>query len=163
MNIGERIKFCRERAKLTQDELGKRVGVTGVAIMRYEKETRQPSVSQLLNIASALNTSLTELLGFDYGEGALFSVELSPELIQVLGFPDDVNKLTTSNPELMLKIVTEFVKQSPGKARLNLAFDSLNDDGQKKAIERVEELTEVSKYRNQATNTTTGEKPSEAL
>lgn len=163
MNIGERIKFCRECAKLTQDELGKRVGVTGVAIMRYEKGTRQPSISQLLSIASALDTSLTELLGPEYGEGALFSVELSPELIQALGFPSDVNKLTTSNPELMLKIVTEFVGQSPAKVRLNLAFDSLNDAGQKKAIERVEELTEVPKYQQQSnpTDTIPEEKPPE--
>lgn len=33
--------------------------------------------------------------------------------------------------------------------RLLLAFDILNDLGQQKAIERVEELTEIAKYREQ--------------
>ena len=39
---GERLKAAREAAGLTQEELGQRVGVTGVTIMRYEKNQRQP-------------------------------------------------------------------------------------------------------------------------
>lgn len=60
--IGDRIKICREREKMTQEELGKRVGVTGVAIMRYEKGTRQPRPEQLQRIAAALNVSAGFLL-----------------------------------------------------------------------------------------------------
>jgi len=37
-----RIKIARMRKGLTQDQLGKLVGVSGVAIMRYEKNQRQP-------------------------------------------------------------------------------------------------------------------------
>lgn len=42
MGIGRRLKEARERLGLTQEELGRRVGVTGSAITNYEKETSHP-------------------------------------------------------------------------------------------------------------------------
>ena len=36
---------------------------------------------------------------------------------------------------------------TPAKQRLLTAFDQLNDEGQSKAVERVEELTEIPKYK----------------
>jgi len=38
---------------------------------------------------------------------------------------------------------------TPAKQRLLTAFDQLNDEGQCKAVERVEELTEIPKYRKE--------------
>lgn len=51
---GERIKKAREAAKMTQEELGAKIGVTGVTIMRYEKNQREPRFEQLLEISYAL-------------------------------------------------------------------------------------------------------------
>lgn len=62
MTIGERIQNARKKSGLTQEELGERVGVTGVAIMRYEKGARQPRLEQLRQIALALGTSVSELV-----------------------------------------------------------------------------------------------------
>lgn len=59
---GERLKAAREAAGLTQEELGQRVGVTGVTIMRYEKNQRQPRLEQLRRIALALNMAVSELV-----------------------------------------------------------------------------------------------------
>ncbi len=59
---GERLKAAREAAGLTQEELGQRVGVTGVTIMRYEKNQRQPRLEQLRRIALALNMTVSELV-----------------------------------------------------------------------------------------------------
>lgn len=141
------IREARKAAGITQEDLAHSVGINRATLSKYESGVIEPSISQLLSIASALNTSLTELLGFEYGDGVLFTVDLSPELVQALGFPSNVKKLTTSNPELMLKIVTEFARQSPERAKLNLAFDSLNQLGQCEAVKRVEELTEIPRYR----------------
>lgn len=140
------LRKLRKAAGITQTELAKAIGVTHATLSRYENGTIEPPISQLLNIASVLNTSLQELLGLEYGDGAMFSVKLSPDLVEALGFPSDVNTLTTSNPELMLKIVTEFSRQSQEKVRLNMAFDSLNSGGQHEAVKRVEELTEIPRY-----------------
>lgn len=140
------LRKLRKAAGITQAELAKAIGITHATLSRYENGTIEPPISQLLNIASVLNTSLQELLGLEYGEGALFSVKLSPELVEALNFPSGVNTLTTTNPDLMQKIVAEFSRQSVEKVRLNIAFDSLNSDGQQKAVERVEELTEIPRY-----------------
>lgn len=62
MNIGARIKEARENAKMTQTELGNKIGVSGVAIMRYEKNQRQPRLDQLQQIADALEVPFYSLL-----------------------------------------------------------------------------------------------------
>ena len=42
MGIGKRIKEAREHLGLTQEELGRKIGVTGSAITNYEKEVSHP-------------------------------------------------------------------------------------------------------------------------
>ena len=61
MTIGERIKAAREKAGLTQVQLGEKVGVSGVAIMRYENGTREPRYDRLKRISDALGISIYEL------------------------------------------------------------------------------------------------------
>ena len=61
--IGERIKAIRELRELTQEMLGSAIGVTGVAIMRYEKGLRRPSVEQLVGISKFLNVPICYFTG----------------------------------------------------------------------------------------------------
>lgn len=62
MTTGQHIKAARERAGITQVELGDKIGVSGVAIMRYEKDTRQPRLETLQRIAAALGVPVQELV-----------------------------------------------------------------------------------------------------
>lgn len=55
MGIGKRLREARERAGLTQEELGKLVGVTGSAITNYEKETSHPKEPVMYALFDALN------------------------------------------------------------------------------------------------------------
>ena len=55
MGIGRRLKEARERAGLTQEELGKLIGVTGSAITNYEKETSHPKEPVMYALFEALN------------------------------------------------------------------------------------------------------------
>lgn len=64
-NFGDLIKREREAAGLTQEQLGEKIGVTGVTIMRYEKNQREPRLEQLDKIAEALGVSLSRLMGID--------------------------------------------------------------------------------------------------
>lgn len=143
------IRQARKAAGITQEELAHILGINRATLSKYESGVIEPSISQLLSIASALNTSLPELLGFKYGNEVLFTVEMSPELVQALGLPEYANQLATSNPELMMRIVSEFSRQSPEKIQLNTAFERLNDDGQHEAVKRVEELGEIPRYQAQ--------------
>lgn len=54
-NLGQTIKQARTMAKLTQDELSERVGVTGRYIMALENECKQPSFEVLCKLIHTLN------------------------------------------------------------------------------------------------------------
>lgn len=54
MGIGKRIKEARERANLTQEALGRLVGVTGSSITNYEKETSHPKEPVLYALIKVL-------------------------------------------------------------------------------------------------------------
>ncbi len=60
--IGERIKSIRKAQGLSQNELGALVGVSGTAIMRYEKGEREPKIQLFRDIAKALRVSEGYLL-----------------------------------------------------------------------------------------------------
>lgn len=112
MTTGQLIKAAREKAGLTQAELGKKIGVTGVAIMRYEKDLRQPRLEQIQAIACALSVDPYSLYSFDQSSDAL-------------------------------------LERINARERICTALDKLNDAGMEKAAERVEELTEIPRYRLQ--------------
>lgn len=54
MGIGRRLKEARERAGLTQEGLGRLVGVTGSSITNYEKETSHPKEPVMYALINAL-------------------------------------------------------------------------------------------------------------
>lgn len=118
-SIGERIKKARESAGMTQEQLGELLGVTGVSVMRYEKGTRQPSINQRLLLAEIFRTPILYFIDQDIYE----EIEIESEALNE----------------------TESIYQN----RLISAFELLNDNGKQKALERVEELSEIPKYQRQ--------------
>lgn len=61
-NLGKRIALLRERGGLSQTELALECEKDRQSIHRLEKGGVNPSVYYLLQIANALNVSLSELL-----------------------------------------------------------------------------------------------------
>lgn len=118
-NFGDLIKREREAAGLTQEQLGEKIGVTGVTIMRYEKNQREPRLEQLRKIAVALDVTVSDFVDGDYWET----------------LPDSEKQAAFSD--------------NPQKELLLTAFGQLNSEGQNKAVERVEELTEIPKYKKE--------------
>ena len=72
MNIGERIKYLRLLADMSQEELGNRIGVQRAAINKYEKGgvTNIP-ITTIEKIAKVFDVSPTYLVGWD-------NVEINP-------------------------------------------------------------------------------------
>ncbi|MFJ2719348.1 helix-turn-helix domain-containing protein [Streptomyces sp. NPDC087437] len=60
--IGERIRLARTEAKMSQVELGERVGRDHKTIHRYETAQRVPTLFDLLLIANALGKRPSELI-----------------------------------------------------------------------------------------------------
>lgn len=166
MTTGQLIKEARERAGLTQDELGKKIGVTGVAVMRYEKGQRQPRIEQLRAIAAALGVPIAQLLPPDNywedadGNGHTEPMEppkkAHPKAPVFKYGPVSSHAMLTIHPDenteegrRFIEAEKELVKialSTTPKDRIDAALDRLNDEGQEKAAERVEELTEIPKY-----------------
>lgn len=118
MTTGQLIKAARKKAGMTQAQLAEKAGVAAITIQQYELGKRQPRLAQLQAIASALGVPVQELIS-DWE--AVDKEEFKDVFIYGKG-------LTTP------------------KDRIDAALDQLNDEGQEKAAERVEELTEIPKY-----------------
>lgn len=64
--VGDRIRTQRTMLGLSQDELGRAIGVSFQQVQKYENGSNQISLSRLVKIAAALQTSIAHLIsGFD--------------------------------------------------------------------------------------------------
>lgn len=115
-SLGEAIRFARLKREMTQEDLAALLNTTKSAISKYELGKREPNLVQLSKIAVALGITVSDLVDGDYWS-------------------------TLSDAERKASFAT-----NPYKELLNGLFDQLNEEGQSKAVERVEELTEIPKY-----------------
>lgn len=63
MNIdtGKQIKDARKKAKLTQEKLAQKAGISVFTLKKYESGDRNPKIESLQKIANALGISITQL------------------------------------------------------------------------------------------------------
>ena len=62
MKIGENIRHARQKAGLTQKELGEKLGISQAAVGQFESDKANPKIETLQKIAAALNIKLSELV-----------------------------------------------------------------------------------------------------
>jgi len=60
--IGERLRAARRAAGLTQAEVGRRIGVTNVAVSKYERDLVTPDGERLVHLSEALGAPVAQLL-----------------------------------------------------------------------------------------------------
>ncbi|MBD5131144.1 MAG: helix-turn-helix transcriptional regulator [Clostridiales bacterium] len=65
MNIGEELKYHRQKANLSQRELAKLIGISQQNISRWENNEVEPSISSLIVLADYYGITLDELIGRD--------------------------------------------------------------------------------------------------
>jgi len=65
MKIGESIAKLRTEHKLTQEELGEKVGVSRQAVTKWESDESVPELSKLVALADVFEVSLDRLVGRD--------------------------------------------------------------------------------------------------
>ncbi len=70
MKIGEQVREHRDKAMLTQEELGKKAGLSGYTISRIESDQVAPRVSTIRKIAGALGIEPGELAARPKAEAA---------------------------------------------------------------------------------------------
>ena len=70
MKFGEKLKELRVAAKLSQQQLGDKAGVTLHTVRNYEQGQRQPSWAAVVKLSRALGVSTEEFASCDLDEEA---------------------------------------------------------------------------------------------
>lgn len=63
MNFGERLKILRKDFNISQDELGKKIGVARTSVANYETNRNYPTSEVLEKLSDVFGVSLDYLLG----------------------------------------------------------------------------------------------------
>lgn len=63
MTFGQKLALCRKEQKLSQAETGKRSGINGDIVGKYERDEMKPSIDTAKKLADALEVSLDYLVG----------------------------------------------------------------------------------------------------
>lgn len=128
MTMGKRISAARKKEGLTQVQLAELCGVATITIQQYERDKRQPRRGMLEKISTILKADPFQLLFGETQEA--WNARLEEEV------------------EDHRKEMEDTYLPGCTKVLVN-AFNLLNEEGQQKAIERVEELTEIPKYKKE--------------
>lgn len=118
MTIGENIRKIRKEKGLTQKKLGELCNMNEVQIRQYELGKAKPKLETAIKIATALSVDIGKLI-------------------------EDCNIVF---PPAKPKRSTSLLGDCTLEDDLLDAFYNLNDEGQKEAVKRVDELTEIPKY-----------------
>ena len=65
MTFGERLRYYREKANLSQKELAAAVGIPFQTYNNYETKGNEPKIDTLVKIAEELKIDVNTLVGFD--------------------------------------------------------------------------------------------------
>ena len=122
MTIGQRILELRRLSGLSQEELGKRVGVQRAAINKYEKGTvTNIPIQTVEQLARVFDVSPSYILGWDTFGGNELSIETK---------------------------VIQGVSHFFGKEAVELLeeFHCLNKNGKKKVLEHIHDISKINEY-----------------
>lgn len=142
-DYGQMIKRAREEAGITQEALGKAIGVSGVTIMRYEKGQRNPSSKVIGEIAEVLGEPFLKLF-LDASDD--FAVK-TREKLEATREGDETRsrEITAAAEAKFTSQVDSFVVSPIGRSIIS-AFYELNKYGQEEAMERIIELTFLPQF-----------------
>ncbi len=128
MDVGAKLKFLRERANLSVEELADKIGKSRATVYRYENGgiEKLPS-SVLVPLALALNTTPADILDIESTSCNSFH----------FSYADKIAILDKLYPPLPKE-----------ETFLVYNFRRLNESGQKKVLDYVLDLLENDKYKS---------------
>lgn len=137
MSVGENIKRIRKEKGLTQKQLGEMCGLADSAIRRYESDRANPKYETLKKISSALGVYVSDLEP-DWSQIPLD--DLKKDLTyQGGGFYG--KEATTEMHEKFIQRIT------CRKTEISQKMDMLNESGQKKALDYIDDLIKIPEYK----------------
>ena len=85
MFLSKNLKRLRLEKGWTQEELAERVGVTGQAVSKWERDECYPDITLLPGLANGFNVTVDELLGMEEIEGKMWGVHAKANTLQQQG------------------------------------------------------------------------------
>lgn len=143
MTTGDRIKAARLEAGLTQKQLADKMGISYVNISQLEngRSKRGPTQETLQKIADALG--IDPVIFFKNSVDDVLR-EADNQVANVEQQMQKSRLVTDATVALVY-----LGANGDHSTKLIEAFSVLNEVGQQKAVERVEELTEIPKYQKE--------------
>lgn len=139
MALGKNIETIMLEKGLSIAKLSEKSGVEyGALYSLIKRDSKSSNSDNIKKIAAALDVPISDLIEGD----AAATMQASQAILNDF----------TSNPQNWHKTepgeLTELVN-AQREERLKKAYYSMNEAGQEKAVERVEELTEIPKYQKE--------------
>lgn len=135
MTIGDRIRKLRKISNLSQEEFGEKIGLSRSAICGIENETRNIPDRTIKLISNVFNVSESWLKS-----------GIEDELFEKW---DNSSSLTNLHEQVN---TIEQIQNTFGSDYVTIleSFDELNTKGKQKAIEVVDDLTLIPKYKKES-------------
>lgn len=150
MTTGKAIKNARIKANMTQAALAEKLNVTPQNISQYERDIKKPKIETLKKIADALGVEVWELADFDIASRMLEYEGLAHEIKHdMMDSVPTWEEYKETKETKVSDIQMDLILAEMERERLNnlqSAFLSLNETGQKKAVENVEDLAKIPEY-----------------
>lgn len=105
--FGQRFTRLRKQRGLTQEELGEKLGISGQAVSKWEKDASMPDVGILVDLSEILGVSLDELLGKEVVNTRIVPVEerKNPDdMVLRISVDSEGDKVTINLPLKLIKV-----------------------------------------------------------
>ena len=134
MTVGQRIRQARKKIGMSQKDLADKLGISYVGVSQWENDKRKPKYETLQRIAHALNTSAMELMDKETAKDSQYSHDSNA--------PDEDDLVMHQIPAMLVDVIDHMI---PHLYKLNL-------NGRLEAVKRVDELTEIPRFRSSITD-----------
>lgn len=154
MAYGKRIQEARKRKGLTQKELASMLGLATGTIQQYELEKRRPKADTIEKMSLILSLDPIEILtGRSYEEWERHIDEVIKDAEESQREVEEYiyrQKIITGAVSSLIPLG---IDEDLGETLIKKILE-LNDIGQQKAVERIEELAEIPKYQAKSDSVT---------
>lgn len=139
MSTAENIKRIRKERKMTQRELGEKLGgLSQQQIGQWETGKVNPKLETIQKIAEVLEVNIFDLLDFDSTMDLARNILDNSKSNYELNIADSLGKIAEN----------KYKERHPIEIRLLAAFDELNEQGKQKVMNYIEDIVKLPQYQN---------------
>ena len=146
VTVGDNIRKFRKQKKMTQKELGNKLGISQSAINQFENNKTAPKLTTIIKVADALDVLPRDLIGNNFNE----FTEIKGEKLRIrTNSIDYIKKCLDSESALNTAELTELFHENKDTLEIFWLllhdFNLLNDTGKRLVMGYANDLTYIYK------------------